>query len=252
MDTQTSSVNQERPGRTVSGWGMLAVTIVLCLGGAALFILGIVRGSSSATEQPVWALFVPGLVAMILGFIAMSGFFTLQPNEARVLILFGAYKGTARKTGFLWANPFYSNGPSQPTAGQAQGQKSGFASAAMAAKQATGGPTKGQKRYKISLRARTLNGDKLKVNDTRGNPIEIAPWWYGECTTPPRPSSTSTTTRHTSACRVSPPSVTLPAPTRTITVRTPKPRARSRCAATSRRYRRHFVRSCSSAWPRPA
>ena len=174
MDTQTSSVNQERPGRTVSGWGMLAVTIVLCLGGAALFILGIVRGSSSATGQPVWALFVPGLVAMILGFIAMSGFFTLQPNEARVLILFGAYKGTARKTGFLWANPFYSNGPSQPTAGQAQGQKSGFASAAMAAKQATGGPTKGQKRYKISLRARTLNGDKLKVNDTRGNPIEIA------------------------------------------------------------------------------
>lgn len=174
MDVQVSSVNRERPGRTVSGWGMLAVTVVLLLGGAAVFIYGIVRGASSAAEQPVWWMFISGLIAMTVAFVFMSGFFTLQPNEARVLILFGSYKGTARKTGFLWANPFYSNGPSQPTRTASQAQAGATAAAVTAARQAAGAPAKGQKRYKISLRARTLNGDKLKVNDTRGNPIEIA------------------------------------------------------------------------------
>ncbi len=66
-----------------------------------------------------------------------NGHFTLQPNEARVLILFGAYKGTVRTSGFLWTNPLYT-------------------------------------KRRISLRSRNLNGQKLKVNDKRGNPIEIA------------------------------------------------------------------------------
>ncbi len=114
MDVQVSSVNRERPGRTVSGWGMLAVTVVLLLGGAAVFIYGIVRGASSAAEQPVWWMFISGLIAMTVAFVFMSGFFTLQPNEARVLILFGSYKGTARKTGFLWANPFTPMVPRSP------------------------------------------------------------------------------------------------------------------------------------------
>lgn len=66
-----------------------------------------------------------------------GGFFTLQPNEARVLVLFGKYKGTVRQSGFHWTNPFI-------------------------------------KKLPVSLRARNLNGEKLKVNDKRGNPIEIA------------------------------------------------------------------------------
>ena len=41
----------------------------------------------------------------------MTGFFTLQPNQARVLVLFGKYCGTVRDSGFHWANPFYSSGP---------------------------------------------------------------------------------------------------------------------------------------------
>ena len=75
----------------------------------------------------------------------MLGYFTLQPNEGRVLLLFGAYLGTVRQSGFHWANPFYSNGD----------------------RGATG------TRHKVSLRDRTLNVEKLKVNDKRGNPIEI-------------------------------------------------------------------------------
>ncbi|NLE73921.1 MAG: SPFH domain-containing protein [Actinobacteria bacterium] len=171
---QASSANRERPGRTISGWGMLVITIILLLGGAAVFIFGIVRGASSASEQSIWWMFILGLVAMTLAFVFMSGFFTLQPNETRLLILFGAYKGTARKTGFRWANPFYSNGPSQPSGASAHGQKSGTGSRTGVTKQAAGTTAKGQRRYKISLRARTLNGEKLKVNDKRGNPIEIA------------------------------------------------------------------------------
>ena len=49
-----------------------------------------------------------GVVSLVLGAISCGGFFTLQPNEARVLILFGAYKGTCVKSGFHWTNPFYT------------------------------------------------------------------------------------------------------------------------------------------------
>jgi regulator of protease activity HflC (stomatin/prohibitin superfamily) len=98
----------------------------------------------------------------------MAGFFTLQPNEARVLILFGRYKGTVRESGFHWGNPFYANG-SGP----------GFAAhmAELQRQQAGGAPSPVHRnkpsRNKISLRARTLNVERLKVNDKRGNPIEI-------------------------------------------------------------------------------
>jgi regulator of protease activity HflC (stomatin/prohibitin superfamily) len=78
-----------------------------------------------------------GVVVLVLSFPMLGGFFTLQPNESAVLTLFGSYRGTTRQNGFLWANPFL-------------------------------------RKQRISLRARNLNGDKLKVNDKRGNPVEIA------------------------------------------------------------------------------
>lgn len=81
------------------------------------------------------------IVCTILGMGLLSvlciGFFTLQPNEGMVLILFGAYQGTARRDGFHWTNPL-------------------------------------NRKKRISLRARNLNGERLKVNDKRGNPVEIA------------------------------------------------------------------------------
>jgi len=84
---------------------------------------------------------IPFVIAMLLlefcFAISSAGYFTLQPNEARVLVLFGSYKGTVRQSGFHWTNPF-------------------------------------NKKIKISLRARNFQSEKLKVNDKRGNPIEIA------------------------------------------------------------------------------
>jgi len=67
----------------------------------------------------------------------MVGFYTLQPNQGAALVLFGRYAGTDKTSGFRWANPLY-------------------------------------KKMKVSLRARNLNMEPIKVNDLRGNPIEIA------------------------------------------------------------------------------
>ena len=156
---------QERVRPVVSGWLMLPVVIALYIAAVALFILAFANGESRPGEdiQPVAGLIIGALVALAAAIVLCPGFFTLQPNEARVLILFGNYRGTARQSGFRWANPFFSNGP----AGQAAG--------AGKAKMAKASPAdKKLRRYKISLRARTLNGEKLKVNDKRGNPVDIA------------------------------------------------------------------------------
>jgi len=121
--------NREQPVSAVSGWGMLSLTLVAYAVAILLFVVGV-------AERGLPFLFL-GVGVMVVAVIFSSGFFTLQPNEGAVLILFGAYKGTVRQSGFHWANPF-------------------------------------MKKSKISLRARNLNGEKIKVNDKRGNPIEIA------------------------------------------------------------------------------
>jgi regulator of protease activity HflC (stomatin/prohibitin superfamily) len=83
-----------------------------------------------------------------------------------VLILFGNYKGTVKQAGWHWGNPFYSN--SSPSSELKEQRKTKITST-----QATTG-SKPDSRFKISLRARTEVGDTIKVNDKRGNPIEIA------------------------------------------------------------------------------
>ena len=80
---------------------------------------------------------VPALFAFFVEFLLLKGLFVVNPNEARVLQLFGNYAGTAKIAGLRWANPFYT-------------------------------------RRKISLRVRNFESSHLKVNDKEGNPIEIA------------------------------------------------------------------------------
>jgi regulator of protease activity HflC (stomatin/prohibitin superfamily) len=155
MNTEKSSASHEFERSAANGWIMLPLDIALILGSAGLAIYSVIHGARTQAE-PLWGLFVTGLLFEALGWIAVAGFFTLQPNEARVLLLFGAYKGTVRKSGFHWANPFYSR-------------------QLKSAKPSTTTPNSlSTSRDKVSLRARTLNVVKLKVNDKRGNPIEIA------------------------------------------------------------------------------
>jgi regulator of protease activity HflC (stomatin/prohibitin superfamily) len=149
---------------------MLPTLIVLIVGDIALLIFSIKDGVET-TGQPHFGLLFLSTLLLPLFILLLTGFFTLQPNEARVLVLFGDYKGTVRNSGFHWGNPFYTNGPGQPgllaQAAQMQSKLAGTKPGSAASTQKMG-------RNKISLRARTLNGDKLKVNDKRGNPIEIA------------------------------------------------------------------------------
>jgi len=169
---EAKTPTQERERRVMSGWVMLPITILLYVAGPVLIALAFIDGTttSSGGAQPNWWLFAGGIVAILLAALLSPGFFALQPNEARVLILFGDYRGTAKQGGFCWGNPFYSNGPATQSTGQsiwtqAKNKSSDDSSQAQPKK---------LKRYKISLRARTLNGEKLKVNDKRGNPVDIA------------------------------------------------------------------------------
>ncbi len=130
----------ERSIRTLDGWMFLVVHLLAILALVALFITAIsLIASAGPRDTPTGGigLLIVGVLATFVIAVAANGYFTLQPNEARVLILFGAYKGTVRTSGFHWTNPFNT-------------------------------------KRRISLRLRNLKGEKLKVNDKRGNPIEIA------------------------------------------------------------------------------
>ena len=147
-----SSVSRERETNAINGWGMLLINLTLLIGAVAWFI-------SNLRETPgPWYYIVASISLGILAVVLFFGFFTLQPNEARVLILFGAYKGTVRDSGFWWANPFYSRTRSPGTGIGSTASKTGLAAGSS----------------KISLRVRNFNSEKLKVNDKRGNPVEIA------------------------------------------------------------------------------
>jgi regulator of protease activity HflC (stomatin/prohibitin superfamily) len=168
MNASTLNTNREETLNVQNGWVWLPLVILLELGSIAGFIYSI-ASSPHYGGHPNWTLFIVSILAMILGPILMIGFFTLQPNEARVLVLFGKYKGTVRESGFHWGNPFYSNGP------KGRGFKAALHAAATKEKITEPHVTGRQEsRNKISLRVRNLNSDKLKVNDKRGNPIEIA------------------------------------------------------------------------------
>jgi regulator of protease activity HflC (stomatin/prohibitin superfamily) len=147
-------MTSERQARALSGWIPLPFTIALYVAAVWLML------AAGTTGRILWLEL--GLLALAI--LSSFGYFALQPNEARLLILFGSYKGTTRQVGFLWGNPFYSNGPAGQ--GKPSAKPRGSSGATQDARRL--------RRYKLSLRARTLNGDKLKVNDRAGNPVEIA------------------------------------------------------------------------------
>ena len=166
MNTNKVTAANEQVVRVQNGWAMLVLLIAAVLADIGLLVFSIKDGVET-TGQPHVGLMLLSALALGVLIILMTGLFTLQPNQARVLVLFGAYKGTVRTPGFHWGNPFYSNGPQQAASWRAN-----LVAAKMGANSTAGQRPLG--RNKISLRARTLNGDKLKVNDKRGNPIEIA------------------------------------------------------------------------------
>ena len=120
---------RERERQVMNGALMLVVGLVTLLLSMAMFIYAI------RTRQTT--VVVGSILLMVTGLTVLAGLFTVAPNEARVLQLFGAYVGTVRTPGLRWANPLYT-------------------------------------KHKVSTRIRNFESAKLKVNDLDGNPIEIA------------------------------------------------------------------------------
>jgi regulator of protease activity HflC (stomatin/prohibitin superfamily) len=165
MPAQTTQpVAAERIANAMNGWGMLILDIALLFGAAYLI--------NFAAVESVPMRVIGGLCAL-LGLIMIGGYFTLQPNQARVLILFGAYKGTVRSSGFHWANPFYSRSRginSQKDSGPHEGDQRNRPGR----RRVVGGLGLQWLSTKLSLRAHNFSSDAIKVNDKRGNPVEIA------------------------------------------------------------------------------
>lgn len=115
-------MKNEKPFNASPGFAMLFLVILIFLG--ALFGLIMMR-------MPAF-----GLLFLVF-FLLLPGFFIIQPNTSRVMIFFGDYRGTVKKNGFFWVNPFYV-------------------------------------KKKISLRAHNFDSERVKVNDKLGNPILIS------------------------------------------------------------------------------
>ena len=121
-------------GWRANGFVALAVELLLLAGFIVMIVLGALRVDASLPGGV--AMVVAGSVGIAVVVIGLCGFMLLEPNEARVMVFFGNYRGTFYETGFWWVNPFMSAKP-------------------------------------ISMRARNLNVDPIKVNDKTGNPILV-------------------------------------------------------------------------------
>ncbi|HEY2934043.1 MAG TPA: SPFH domain-containing protein [Acidobacteriota bacterium] len=120
---------QEKEIKGISGWLMLAALLVLLIYSILTLTFAIRAG------EGFWVIF--WLTVLIVDVVSVFGLTVVNPNEAKVIQLFGAYKGSLKQQGFRWVNPLTL-------------------------------------RRKVSLRIRNFESGKLKVNDQDGNPIEIA------------------------------------------------------------------------------
>ncbi len=115
-------MSNEKITKPGSGYLGLLILFILIIGSIAIAVV---------LKQPGW------FALLILALFIIPGFFTVNPNGSKVLVLFGEYKGTVKANGFFWTNPFFS-------------------------------------KQRISLRARNFDSERLKVNDKKGNPIMIS------------------------------------------------------------------------------
>ena len=132
---------KQNQNKVYSGWkinGFLALPLVLLILAGSVYLVG---ECVQNIEDPKYSTLnmigvVAGVLLAVISFVSLGGFVMLEPNEARVLLFFGNYRGNLLKAGFWWINPLMS-------------------------------------KKQISLRSRNLNAEPIKVNDKQGNPILI-------------------------------------------------------------------------------
>ena len=122
-------------GRASNGFLMISISILLFAAGIALIILSEVN-KAELGNSTYNTLCIFAVLLLIIAPVLLIGLMILEPNQARAMVFFGKYRGTFTRTGFFWVNPFYS-------------------------------------KKKVSLRARNINVDPIKVNDRNGNPILV-------------------------------------------------------------------------------
>ena len=126
----------ETTSKKMRGLPAMFILIFFLLAMVSGGVFSIVRLTDTGPGMWLLGLFF-SIIGLIVTIIFLTGLFTLEPNEASVLVFFGNYKGSVKETGFWWVNPLIT-------------------------------------KKKISLRARNFDSDRLKVNDKKGNPIEIS------------------------------------------------------------------------------
>ena len=97
----TTNIIDEKNYKPQAGWVILPISLGLFFGGIALCVITLAHLQSFIPLISDVAMFICGLISFF-------GFMTIAPNDSRVLLLFGDYKGTARESGFYWVNPFFS------------------------------------------------------------------------------------------------------------------------------------------------
>ncbi|MDH0186919.1 SPFH domain-containing protein [Stenotrophomonas sp. GD03993] len=126
---------KEKSLASLNGLGTLAGSLLAALAGGALFVLGV--AAKASTGSPNLLLMLAGVLVIAAAVFILAGLYTIQPNQAAVLSLFGKYVGTVKDNGLRWNNPFYA-------------------------------------KRRVSQRVRNFESGKLKVNELDGSPIEIA------------------------------------------------------------------------------
>ncbi|WP_171958123.1 SPFH domain-containing protein [Stenotrophomonas maltophilia] len=126
---------KEKSLASLNGLGTLAGSLLVALAGTALFVLGTTTRTGSGS--PNLLLMLAGMLVIFAAVFILAGLYTIQPNQAAVLSLFGKYIGTVKDNGLRWNNPFYA-------------------------------------KRRVSQRVRNFESGKLKVNELDGSPIEIA------------------------------------------------------------------------------
>lgn len=146
---------QEKTIRPLSGWFPLLVMLILLFGGPS----AVVYGAVNAFEVPWY--YIGAVLCGLTGFLMLFGFLAVAPNDSRVLLLFGEYKGSVVESGFYWVNPFYSKK-------KLSLRVRNFETGAITT------PEKKDSAGQIVQHKSRSAGRPSKVNDRDGNPIEIS------------------------------------------------------------------------------
>jgi regulator of protease activity HflC (stomatin/prohibitin superfamily) len=146
---------QEKAFRPASGWPALVLCIALFLAGPALIVY-----TALLRDPPIWPFPLGGLM-VLTSLVMLFGFQAVAPNDARVLLLFGDYKGSITRSGFFWVNPFFSK---KRISLRVRNFETGSI-VTPEQKDATG---------KILQHKSRSAGRPSKVNDRDGNPIDIS------------------------------------------------------------------------------